>query len=69
LGKSLFYKRLVKNIKKIGAPLSIGRSALQDPRNLSSRWVIPKTYFTPLASIDKKTLSGFDTKLALVKGP
>jgi hypothetical protein len=44
-------------------------SPIKDPRNFSSKWLALKTPLTPLASVEKKTLSGFDIRLASLKGP
>lgn len=71
LGKSLFYQNLSKNLQK-PTTLSLRKikpSLLNDPRNLSCKWLVLRGYLTPLAAIEKKTISGFDTRLALVKSP
>lgn len=69
LDKSLFYQNLCRSLGK-GTELSSRKMSLvKDVRNFSARWLILKTPLTPLASIEKKTISGFDIRLTNLKGP
>lgn len=67
--KSLFYQNLFYTLRKKSSLSTTSLSLTKDPRNLSSKWLTFKTPLTPLASTEKKTLSGFDVRLAGLKGP
>lgn len=67
--KSLFYQNLFYTLRRRPSLPITSLSLLKDPRNLSARWLSLKTPLTPLASTEKKTISGFDTRLAGLKGP
>ena len=41
---------------------------MHDLRNFSMSWFLLKTHLTPLATIEKKTISGFDHRLVTIKG-
>lgn len=73
LGSSLFYQNFSKSLenkKSKGKGLPLDRaSLLVDNRNTSSRWLILKKHLTPLAATEKKTISGFDTRLVSLKSP
>lgn len=67
--KSLFYQNLFCTLGKKSSLPTTGLSLTNDPRNFSAKWLVLKSPLTPLASTEKKTISGFDTRLAGLKGP
>jgi hypothetical protein len=69
LDKSLFYQNLFYTLRKTPSLPLANLSLTKDPRNISAKWLTFRTPLTPLASTEKKTISGFDTRLAGLKGP
>lgn len=69
LSKTLFYQRLSRSlIKSNKLPLN-KVSPVNGTRNFSLRWVSLKGGLTPLASTERKAVSGFDLRLTTMKGP
>jgi hypothetical protein len=71
LDKSAFYQNILTQVelsptvagnKRVGALLS-------DFRNLTLKWAFLSTHLTLLAGTEKKTISGFDTRLIPIKSP
>lgn len=67
--KSLFYQNLFYTLRKSPSLSTTNLSLIRDPRNLSAKWLAFKSPLTLLASTEKKTISGFDVRLASLKGP
>ena len=69
LDRSLFYRDLLHTLKA-GSSLPASKlSLVKDPRNLAVRWLTFKTPLTPLLAGEKKSITGFDLRLAALKGP
>jgi hypothetical protein len=67
--RSLFYRDLMHTLKTGACLPSSQLSLVADPRNLATRWLAFRTPLTPLLAGEKKSITGFDLRLAGLKGP
>ena len=71
LDKSIFYQNILTQLEPNSTVTGDRRvgALLSDFRNLTLKWAFLSTHLTLLAGTEKKTISGFDTRLIPVKSP